>query len=174
MSRWQAESQREAVAKVYVESYGTEDSAADRASDREEFLETFADDVQRPGFDMVVAASGPRPVAYAYGFPVGDDGPSGIAELTSGGPVSGPVFVLAELMVLPDFRRDGVATRLIEQLLMRTNAAQVTVRVHPANESGVSALRAWGWTRLGTVEPTGGVVTAVDTAVEIWSRTLTT
>ncbi|MFE3139151.1 GNAT family N-acetyltransferase [Streptomyces scopuliridis] len=168
LSRWQAEQQREAVADVYVEAYRRvpgEEPRDRRERDRQEFLETFAEDVQRPGFDMVVASGGNKPAAYAYGFVLDRAGEwwralSGevpwdwdIEELT----VSGQVFALAGLMVLPAHRRGGVATRLVEQLLIRTDAALVAARVDPANEAAVGALRSWGWTRLGAVAPPGTV-----------------
>ncbi|MGW6770098.1 N-acetyltransferase family protein [Streptomyces sp. NPDC055037] len=159
LSRWQAEQQREAVADVYVEAYRR--VHGDESPDRQAFLETFAEDVQRPGFDMVVASGGNKPAAYAYGFVLDRAGEwwralSGevpwdwdIEELT----VSGQVFALAGLMVLPAHRRDGVATRLVEQLLIRTDAALVAARVDPANEAAVAALRSWGWTKVGAVAP---------------------
>ncbi|MFJ9030792.1 GNAT family N-acetyltransferase [Streptomyces sp. NPDC102274] len=157
LSRWQAEQQREAVADVYVEAHRR--VPGEESRDRQEFLETFAEDVQRPGFDMVVASGGNKPAAYAYGFVLDRAGEwwralSGevpwdwdIEELT----VSGQVFALAGLMVVPAHRRGGVATRLVEQLLIRTDAALVAARVDPANEAAVGALRSWGWTKLGAV-----------------------
>lgn len=177
LSRWQAEQQREDVADVYVEAYRR--VQGEEFNDREAFLETFAEDVQRPGFDMVVGGkAGGGPSAYAYGFLLDRDGewwrglrqdvPWDVEELT----VSGQVFALAELMVLPQFRRSGVATRLVEQLLVRTEAALVTVRVDPANEAAVGALRSWGWTRLGALSaPVAHIPTVgAGTASEIWSR----
>jgi ribosomal protein S18 acetylase RimI-like enzyme len=178
LSRWQAEQQREDVADVYVEAYRR--VHGEEFQDRQQFLETFADDVQRPGFDMVVASGG-RPAAYAYGFVLDRAGewwrglrtdvPWDIEELT----VSGQVFALAELMVLPPFRRGGVATRLVEQLLMRSDAALVTVRVDPENEAALGALRAWGFTRLGPVKASVTAVPAVGagTPSEVWSRART-
>ncbi|MFE4368598.1 GNAT family N-acetyltransferase [Streptomyces sp. NPDC056835] len=199
LSRWQAEQQREAVADVHVEAYPR--VHGEEFPDRQEFLATFAEDVQRPGFDMVVASGGNKPAAYAYGFVLDRAGEwwralSGevpwdcdIEELT----VSGQVFALAGLMVLPANRREGVATRLVEQLLIRTDAALVAARVDPANEAAVGALRSWGWTRLGAVAPPvsmsdassdGRAATVPFTAVsvpvvgsgtdtDIWSRALT-
>jgi len=180
LSRWQAEQQREDVADVYVEAYHR--VHGEEFHDRQEFLRAFAEDVQRTGFDMVVASGGGKPAAHAYGFLLDragewwrglDEGvPWDIEELT----VSGQVFALAELMVLPAYRRGGVATRMVEQLLLRTDAALVTVRVDPANEAALGALRSWGWTRLGAVTaPVTAAVPSVGTgtATDVWSRALT-
>ncbi|MFI5758659.1 GNAT family N-acetyltransferase [Streptomyces sp. NPDC051569] len=177
LSRWQAEAQREAVADVYVEAYRR--VRGEEFDDRQEFLRVFAEDVQRAGFDMMVA-SGRKPGAYAYGFlldragqwwrALGDGVPWDIEELT----VSGQVFALAELMVLPEHRRVGLATRLVDQLLVRANAALVTTRVDPANEAALGALRSWGWTRLGAVSAEGHPVPGVGagTPTDIWGRRL--
>lgn len=178
LSRWQAEQQREDVADVYVEAY--RGVHGEEFQDRQEFLRTFADDVQRSGFDMVVAGGGGKPVAHAYGFlldraggwwrGLDEDVPWDIEELT----VSGQVFALAEMMVLPAYRRDGVATRLVGQLLVRTDAALVTARVDPANEVALGVLRAWGWRRLGAVAAPVTAVPAVGpgTATDVWGRAL--
>lgn len=154
MSRWQAEQQQDAVADVFAEVYPRADAPGEESRDREAYLRRFTADTRRPGFDMVVASER-RMTGAAYGFvldryddPWRDfDGelPPRIGELTA----SGQVFTLAELMVLPAFRRQGIATRLIGQLLLRSNAALVTARVAADADAAHSALRAWGWTRIG-------------------------
>lgn len=193
LSRWQAEQQREDVADVYVEAYHR--VHGEEFHDRQEFLRAFAEDVQRTGFDMVVASGGGKPAAHAYGFLLDRDGewwrglddgvPWDVEELT----VSGQVFGLAELMVLPAFRRSGVATRMVEQLLLRTDAALVTMRIDPANEAAVGALRSWGWTRLGVARSAAseavpsvgvgvgasgtGAGAGVGGGTDVWCRALT-
>ena len=179
MSRWQAEQQREDVADVYVEAYhGT---AGEEFSHRQDFLRRFADDARRPGFDMVVASER-RMNGAAYGFRLdrADDWwreftgspPAQLEELTA----SGQVFALAELMVLPSYRRQGIATKLMNQLLLRSNAALATALVGPASDDGfgssdsataAAALAAWGWTRIGELGPGRGAA-----ARQVWSRTL--
>lgn len=180
LSRWQAEQQREAVADVYVEAY--QRVHGEEFHDRQRFLDAFARDVQRPGFDMMVGSGsgGAESAGYAYGFlldragewwrGIGRDTPWDVEELT----VSGQVFALAELMVAPAFRRDKVATRLLEQLLVRTDASLVTARVDPDNAAAVGALRSWGWVRLGAVTGTVSSVPSLGagTATEIWGRAL--
>ncbi|MBD0739023.1 GNAT family N-acetyltransferase [Streptomyces sp. CBMA29] len=171
MSRWQAEQQREAVADVYVEAY--RGVPGQEFHDREDFLRRFAEATRRPGFDMIVASER-RLTGVAYGYVLdradgwwrdftvaGTDGagPHGtdIEELTA----SGQVFALAELMVVPAYRRQGIATGLLDQLLLRSDAALVTVLTAP-DADAVHALRAWEWTCLGD---TNG-------SRQAWSRTL--
>ncbi|MFH8406605.1 hypothetical protein ACH4FX_17705 [Streptomyces sp. NPDC018019] len=171
LTRWQAEAQREAVADLYVEAY--RGPSGEEFRGRGAFLQRFAEHVQRPGFDMVIA-SDPALVGCAYGFPAGRDGgwwpgsngqvPRELEELTA----AGRVFVVAELMVLPAHRRGHVATRLQETLLIRSSAIKVVTLVDTANGAARSAVRAWGW------RPTGRLCRSGDGAPELeaWSREL--
>jgi GNAT superfamily N-acetyltransferase len=170
LSRWQAEQQRSAVADVYVTAY--RGAAGAEYRDRQGFLSRFEQHVQLTGFDMVVAEAGGL-VGCAYGFRVdrtgewwsgfGGDLPTDIEELTA----SGRTFLLAELMVLPAHRRLGIATALGERLLSRLDADLVVAAVdreRPDDSGGddgdsgprsaaEETLRAWGWSRLGVLDP---------------------
>ena len=150
LSRWQAEQQRETFADLWVEAY--RGVAGRMFQDRQEFLRRFADELSRPGFDMMIGGSASDTVACAYGFRADRNDGSwqrldagllpGVEELTA----SGQVFAVAELMVLPAHRREGVATRMLEQLLTRADSALAIARVEGANEQAGVAFRAWGWT----------------------------
>jgi GNAT superfamily N-acetyltransferase len=174
LSRWQAEQQREAIADVYVEAY--HGARGEEFHDRQDFLARFADDVQRTGFDMVIASEAEL-AGCAYGFPADRGGglwegfrgelPEGVEELTA----SGRVFVVAELMVVPPHRRVGVGHRMLEQLLARGDGAELlTAVVDPENAEAMGALRAWGWTKTGDLVPPVGVLAPV---LEAWSRSVT-
>ncbi len=71
LTRWQAEAQREAVADLYVEAY--REPSGEEFRERGAFLQRFAEHVQRPGFEMVIA-SDPALVAAPTASP-----PSGTA-----------------------------------------------------------------------------------------------
>ncbi|MEV0220043.1 GNAT family N-acetyltransferase [Streptomyces sp. NPDC050704] len=166
LSRWQAEQQRNAVADVHVSAY--RGSAGAGQHDHRSFLSRFEQHVQGAGFDMVVAEGGGL-VACAYGFRVPRTGewwsdfhgelPTDIEELTA----SGRTFLLTELMVLPAHRRLGIATRLVERLLIRLDTDLVVTAVardpHGDGDGGrptnaaEETLRAWGWSRLGVLGP---------------------
>jgi GNAT superfamily N-acetyltransferase len=73
-----------------------------------------------------------------------------------------------ELMVLPSHRRRRIATRLMELLLARADAALATTRVEQTNSVAQSVYRAWGWTKSGEFPSRDG-----SPALEAWSRRLT-
>lgn len=156
LSRWQADTQREAVADVYVASYNGAVGGA--APDREGFLRRLEDHVQRPGFEMVLAG-GDRPVGCAYGFRADRSGvwwpdfpegpPLALAEVTS----SPRAFVVAELMVVPDQRRRHIATRLQQHLLARWAPSPAVALLPQDNAAAEAAYQTWGWSRTGSLHP---------------------
>ncbi|MHA4814477.1 GNAT family N-acetyltransferase [Streptomyces aculeolatus] len=155
LTRWQADTQREAVADVHVLAYDALHGA--ESGRRREFSAEFAGHVQRPGFEMAVAG-GSRPLGCAYGFRAARSGewwrgytgavPEEIERFTA----SGEVFLLAELMVLPAHQRRHIATRLQEHLLTRCRAALAVALIDPANGRARAAYRSWAWTRLGHLQ----------------------
>ncbi|MGW7071947.1 GNAT family N-acetyltransferase [Streptomyces sp. NPDC054855] len=163
LTRWQAEQQREAVADVYVEAYKGDAGAEYR--DRQEFLRTFENIVQRPDFDMVVADAAGL-VGCLYGYRATRTGdwwegfrgvlPPEIEERTA----SGRVFVLTELMVVPAYRRLGISERLRTLLLVRHTTDLVVAVIKRDDDLGREVLRSWGWTKLGEFDPAGPGSTA--------------
>ena len=127
-------------------------------------------DMQRPGFDMMVG-DGPSLAGCAYGYQLEREGalwqgfrggvPKDLEELTA----SGQVMVLAELMVLPEFRRRRVASRLVKQLLIRSRSALVAALAEPANTPVIRAFQDWGWHRLGEVQ-----LDQDNPSLEAWGR----
>ncbi|MEU9184748.1 GNAT family N-acetyltransferase [Streptomyces sp. NPDC048484] len=195
LSRWQAEQQRNAVADVYAGAY--RGAAGPEHHDRQGFLLRLEQHVQHTGFDMVVADTAGT-VGCAYGFRVPSTGewgsdfrgelPDDVQELTA----SGRTFLLADLMVLPAHRRLGIATRLVERLLIRLDTDLVVATTErPGDGSGDSgpgsgpgnaaseAFRSWGWSRSGvsTLGPTsvpgagsGAGAAAHAVTQELWIR----
>lgn len=163
LSRWQAEQQRESVADLHVTAYRGAPGGEYR--DRQSFLTRFEQHVQRVGFDMVVADVGGL-VGCAYGFRIDRTGewfsglrgglPTAIEELTA----SGRAFLLAGLMVLPDHRCRGIATRLSERLLARLEHDLIVAAVDRPDAAGqvnaaAETLHAWRWSKLGELLPRG-------------------
>ncbi|MFD0419845.1 hypothetical protein [Streptomyces sp. NPDC127108] len=158
LTRWQAEQQRESIANVYVECYGpggAGGSGEPGGADRKAFLERFERHVQEPDFDMVTADSGAVLAGCLYGFRATrgsalHDALRGVLPADAAGRAgAGRLFVLTELMVLPDYRLEGVATRLRDLLLSRHMTDVVVAVVPPADGVAHEVLRAWSYTKLG-------------------------
>ncbi|MGW5940844.1 GNAT family N-acetyltransferase [Streptomyces celluloflavus] len=171
LTRWQAETQRESVADVYVAA--RRGPSAEDGEGREEFLRRFAEhDIQRPGFEMVIG-SDPALAGCCYGYAADRDGewcrdfrgevPQELRELGA----AGRLFIIAELMVLPAYRRTRVATRLQQTLLIRSTAAMAVALVAPDNAPAGAAFRSWGWQPAGWPQPAGE-----RSDREAWSRSL--
>ncbi|GAB2811477.1 GNAT family N-acetyltransferase [Streptomyces daliensis] len=160
VTRWQAERDRENLADLHVAAYTTH-SGNDFGA-RLTFLDRLVRDTQEPGFDLVMA-EGNTAQGYGYGFRVGRDGawwdgfvgtlPGALVELTA----RGGVYALTELMVLPPYRRAGVATKILKELLANCGAILATALVSPDNSMAQSVYRAWGWTVIGQRRPSLGV-----------------
>ncbi|WP_327695630.1 GNAT family N-acetyltransferase [Streptomyces sp. NBC_00459] len=175
LSRWQADGDREELADLYVAAY--EEPPGEEYRNRERFLARLAEDVQRPGFDMVAAddqdGDDDEPAGMAYGYPLHRDGswwrgfvgvvPDKAEELTA----SGKVFVVGDLMVLPEHRRRGIGSRLQERLLAAGDAELAVVLLDPDNAGARAAFRAWGWEGLGELRPGTG-----DAVLQVLARAL--
>ncbi|MFI1172584.1 hypothetical protein [Streptomyces melanogenes] len=167
LSRWQAESQREDLADLYVESTGAVSGEEYRS--REGFLRRFAVDVRRPGFDMTAAeATVPGEAAVlvgcAFGFPVRRDGtwwrgflgalPQRVEQLTA----SGHVFAITEVVVHPHERDRGLARHLQERLLADHQASLGATLVDQTDRVVYDAFRSWGWQDIGGIRRQPGPV----------------
>ncbi|WP_314175787.1 GNAT family N-acetyltransferase [Streptomyces winkii] len=171
LSRWQADREREAVADLYVEAYrGT---AGEQFHDRQEYLRRLGDHAQRTGFEMVIATAAGALVGSVYGYrPERTDEwwhglhgevPAEMAELTT----SGRAFVMTELMVLPSFRRRGVASRLQDHLLTASGIHLAVTLIDQEDAPARGALASWGWESLGKITPTPD-----RPPLEAWTRRL--
>ncbi|WEV26853.1 GNAT family N-acetyltransferase [Streptomyces sp. 71268] len=145
---------------------------------RRAFLDRFSEHVGQPEFEMIIAST-PTLVGFAYGFqadrtrvwhPGFQAGiPPEIDELT----YSRPVFSLAELCVLPAHRRQGIATRLLDQLLARATGPLATATLDATNPPAQHAFASWGWTRTGALLPAAPLPDAArEPEREAWSRRL--
>ncbi|MEV5610913.1 GNAT family N-acetyltransferase [Streptomyces sp. NPDC052225] len=178
LTRWQADGDREELADLYVTAY--EEPPGEEYRNREKFLDRLAQDVQRPGFDMVAAddagADDDAPAGMAYGYPLHRDGswwqgfvgvlPDEVEQFTA----SGKVFAVAELMVLPHHRRRGIGGRLLERLLAADDAELAVTLADPADTVARAALQAWGWRRFGALNPS--TEDPSPSELDVWAREL--
>lgn len=152
LNRWQAEGLREDLADLYVESSPA--LPGEEFHDRQEFLHRLADDVQLPGFDMLVAEAAAL-TGCVLGFPVPRDGswwrgfdgplPQNLEQLTA----SGHVFAILETVVHPHQHARGLARRMQEHLLSDHQASLGVTLVVQSDRPARAALKDWGWQDVG-------------------------
>ncbi|WP_245654353.1 hypothetical protein [Streptomyces violens] len=159
LNRWQAESLREDLADLYVES--SDAPAGETYHRREEFLLRLADSVRRPGFSMLVAETATL-AGCAFGFPIARDGswwlgfegelPPFVEQLTS----SGHAFAITEIVVHPHEHTPDLARLLQTQLLADHHASLGATLVDQADRTVHAAFQAWGWQDIGQVRRSSG------------------
>ncbi|WP_254400711.1 hypothetical protein [Streptomyces sp. AC555_RSS877] len=154
LNRWQAETLREDLADLYVESSrarpGTECEA------REGFLRRLTGDIRRPGFALLIGEDTAF-VGCVYGFPVRREGawwrgfvgglPRSVEQLTA----SGHVFAITETLVHPHTMDRNLARRLQERLLADHHASLGATLVDRADSAAFDAFLSWGWQDIGHV-----------------------
>ncbi|MER6677321.1 hypothetical protein [Streptomyces sp. NPDC000983] len=154
LNRWQAETLREDLADLSVESART--GAGRRYRGREAFLRRLTSAIRRPGFALLIA-EGTAFAGCAYGFPVPREGtwwsgfhgslPPGVEQLTA----SGHVFAIIEIMVHPHSGDEDLARRLQRRLLGDHYASLGATLVDPADGQARDAFLSWGWQDIGAV-----------------------
>ena len=110
------------------------------------------------GYALVEGRVGDQMIGYALGYRLPRDArwwqglitpvdPSLIAEDGS------RTFALSYIMVRKSFRRQGYAKRLHDALLGQRPEIRATLLVDPSNTAARSAYIAWGWYKIGDLQP---------------------
>lgn len=154
LNRWQAETLREDLADLYVESSSVRAGHGYRG--REAFLRRLTGGIRRAGFALLIAEDTAF-AGCAYGFPVpregswwrGFDGPlpQSVEQLTA----SGHVFAITEIVVHPHSGDQDLARRLQQRLLGDHHASLGATLVDLADAPACDAFLSWGWQDIGTI-----------------------
>ncbi|MGW8376898.1 hypothetical protein [Streptomyces sp. ODS28] len=159
MTRWQADQWREELADLSLAAYSPRGLTL--FDHRPGFLVRLERHLLTSGFALVIAQNA-EPAGCCYGVPACREGawwegfagplPHELEMLTA----LGRVFEVAELMVLPEYRRAGLALRMLDMLLAETAAAVAVARVPHDDVVAREVWRAARWTRLGRFREAGG------------------
>ena len=154
LNRWQAETLREDLADLYVESSSAQAGHGYRG--REAFLRRLTGGIRRAGFALLIAEDTAF-AGCAYGFPVpregnwwrGFDGPlpQSVEQLTA----SGHVFAITEIVVHPHSGDQALARRLQQRLLGDHHASLGATLVDEADTPARDAFLSWGWQDIGAI-----------------------
>ncbi|MEV7596674.1 GNAT family N-acetyltransferase [Kitasatospora sp. NPDC089797] len=130
-------------------------------ADVERAFRRFRSQVRRRGFRAVIAFDSDTVVGMAYGYPLSantgwwdtliDPVPE---ELRSED--GKRTFGLFELAVRPEWRRQGVATRMHRVLIEGIDNARVMLNTRPEATAAGASYRAWGYERVGSAIPWEG------------------
>jgi ribosomal protein S18 acetylase RimI-like enzyme len=139
--------------EVYAEAPYHESSA-----DFDDFAQSLPQRAKAPSFRVVVAAAGGESVGFALGHQLSSntrwwDGSLAPLpnDLTSEWP--GRTFAVIELAVRGPWRRQGYAAQLHAHLIAGLTEERLTLLVRPDAEPAHRAYTAWGYERVGQIQP---------------------
>ncbi|MFC4507870.1 MULTISPECIES: hypothetical protein [Streptomyces] len=154
LNRWQAETVREELADLYVESSRAQ--AGEEYRGRTVFLRRLTHAIRQPGFALLVAENTTF-TGCVYGFPVPREGtwwrgfegtlPQSVEQLTA----SGHVFAITEILVHPHTDEQGLARRLQERLLADHHASLGATLVDQSDARAFNTFLSWGWQDIGSI-----------------------
>jgi ribosomal protein S18 acetylase RimI-like enzyme len=104
---------------------------------RERFGASFVKQRAHGGFELVTARMSGKLVGAVFGF----------TEIPR------EQYAICEIMVAPEYQRQGIAKRLHDELLRLRPEHRADLYVRKDNAPAQAAYKKWGWTRVGEVQP---------------------
>ena len=121
--------------------------------DDEGYPRRFAVQRRQPGFVLAEARHGGYLVGYACGLPLRPS-TDWWRETTAPLPAAitdehpGRTFALTQLLVRSSWRRQGIASELLDLILSDRAEERVTVKLPATAAAAQTVFRNWGWTRV--------------------------
>lgn len=144
----------EQLADAYMEGYADDPDIGRSIYARDEFVRRTTRQAQADGFVLVTAHTNEQWSGFSFGlrFPAGRWWSGKLEDPPPDEPLMSDKFAVIELVVLPDARGVGLATRLMSAVLQDRPQPWATLL---ADQSGHarSIYDRWGWVRTGTVRP---------------------
>jgi ribosomal protein S18 acetylase RimI-like enzyme len=139
---------RQTLLDVHAAAY------ADRADDP--FVQRFPWFVDHwsshPGFLCVIGYDGPEPIGYAYGAPA-NPGREWWRDYLDPAPEDPSTFAVSELMLKPEWRKQGLGERLHAALLHDREEALAVLTVDIKRPRLQAMYESWGYRKVGERQP---------------------
>lgn len=160
LSAGSAHERLEHLAEIYNAAYG--DRWDGKYWSRDNFLRWFGGHLTSHPVRLFVARTNGVLVGWIYGFRLPPDTPwfdwleQPLPDAVAAALSRGRVHVFTELVVLPVFRRRGIASALYGQLSTTwTEADYATMVVLPDNHAAKRLYDRWGWRLIGLKAASG-------------------
>lgn len=105
-----------------------------------------------PGFVCVIAYDGDEPAGFSYGAP-SNPGREWWRDYLDPAPNPSTTFAVSELMVIPKWRKTGIAQRLHEALLADRDEALAVLLVDNTHPRVQALYESWHYRKVGERQP---------------------
>jgi len=143
------------IRDIYAAAFG-EPPYLEGPDDVRQWLDDLAEQLNRPGFALVVATADGQPAGFVYGYtmtpeqrrwerivePFASEMPRNVLE-------AGKIFALMEFAVLAQWRQRGIGRALHDRVLAERAEPLALLTVRPDAEVAQAAYRVWGWRNVG-------------------------
>jgi len=140
---------------IYAAAFG-EPPYLEGPDDVRRWLDDLPEQLNRPGFMLVIATLDEQPAGFAYGYTVTPELPRWqrvvepfAASIPRSALAVGRVFGLMEFAVLDRWRRLGIGRALHDRLLAERDEPLALLTVRADAEAAQAAYKAWGWRKVG-------------------------
>jgi ribosomal protein S18 acetylase RimI-like enzyme len=149
---------RRTLVDVYLESYPTDDLASEFYS-RRSFEGRLDGHVKMRGWECVIGYARGEAAGYAYGYSAPPGGSSWHGLRTQAGrsvleETGRRTFDLGELMVLPPWRKTGIARAIHDELMAYRPEERASLFVDQRHVRVRALYERWGYRWVGEVVPT--------------------
>lgn len=150
------DSQQDDILRAYTEVYAEQLDDPFFSTPRYwQRLEAYA---ARAGFTLATGRLGNELIGYMFGYTLPADsrwwhGLRGDVDSALFTETGRRTFAVTDLLVRPPWRRRGYARALHDTLLLPRPEARATLLVLPDNIPARTAYLAWGWHKLGELQP---------------------
>jgi GNAT superfamily N-acetyltransferase len=153
------------LADAYLLAYADDPDIGHSIYARDAFIERTSGQAKSPDFTLIAAYAGDQLAGFSFGLPFpagrwwrGGSNTEPPAEL-----VSANKFAVIELVVLPDFQGQGLATRLM-QALLENRPEPYAMLLADQEGHARSIYDQWGWQAVQRLQPAEDVA-ALDVLV---------